>query len=117
MAGVADNIQASMLGGLIKGADGIANKQEFQDVMSKMNDVMEVKKFEPCNFRALPNNDMMFTVNWEFVWKETGALIEATAVTRKVVKDNMLCEKYHMVDVEAIQAACAKGAAGSAAAA
>jgi len=103
MAGVADNIQASMLGGLIKGADGIANKQEFQDVMSKMNDVMEVKKFEPCNFRALPNNDMMFTVNWELVWKATGKTVTTTAVVRKVLdKDNNICAKYHMIDATAV---------------
>merc|ERR1711998_431508 len=93
----------SMLGGLIKGADGIANKQEFQDVMSQMNDVMEVSKFEPCNFRALPNNDMMFNVNWTFVWKQTGKEVSTTAVVRKVLNaEGNLCEKYHMVDADAV---------------
>jgi len=102
MAGVADDVKASMLGGLIPGADNIKDKVEFGKVMGEIDKYMEVKKFEPCNFRALPNNDMMFNVNWEFVWKATGKTVTTTAVVRKVLKDNMICEKYHMCDVKEI---------------
>jgi len=102
MAGVADDVKADMLGGLIPGADCIKNKVEFAKVMGDIDKYLEVKKFEPCNFRALPNNDMMFNVNWEFVWKATGRLVTTTAIVRKVLKDNMICEKYHMADVQQI---------------
>jgi len=119
MAGVADCFKGSVLGGVLPDAADIKSKDEFMAVMGGMDKHMEVKKFVPYNFRALPNDDMMFNVDWEFVWKETGAVVEATAITRKVVKDNMICEKWHMVDVAAVKAACEKGAvaADSAAAA
>jgi len=102
MAGVAEDFKGSVLGGLIPGADAMKSKADFGAVMGAMNQYMEVQKFEPVNFRALPNNDMMFNVNWRFVWKPTGKVVEHTAIVRKVVKDNMLCEKYHLVDADAI---------------
>merc|ERR1719274_385772 len=63
---------------------------------------MEVRKFAPREFRALPNNDMMFLVDWEFLWLQTNKLVTTTAVVRKVVKDGKICEKYHMVDCDAV---------------
>merc|ERR1719198_243930 len=101
LAGVADDIKGSVLGGLIPGADSIKNKAEFAKVLGDLDQYMEVKKFEPCNWRAV-GSDVLFNVNWEFVWKPTGKTIETTAVVRKVLRDNMICEKYHMVDVEAV---------------
>ena len=100
MAGVSDDIKGSVLGGFIPGGVDIKTKAEFMGL--EMDKYMEVKKFEPCNYRALPNDDIMFNVNWEFVWKETGKVVETTAVVRKVLRDGMICEKYHMVDAAAI---------------
>merc|ERR1719450_646400 len=67
-----------------------------------MGDYMDVQKFEPVNFMALPNGDMMFNVQWQFTWKETGKEVETTSIVRKVLKDGMICEKYHMMDVDAV---------------
>merc|ERR1712146_9235 len=66
-----------------------------------MEKYMEVKKFEPYNFLAV-GDDVLFNVNWEFVWKATGKTVQTTAVVRKVVKDGKICEKYHLIDVEAV---------------
>merc|ERR1712216_853361 len=102
MAGVADDVKASMLAGLIPGAEHIANKADFARVMADIDQYMEIRKFEPCNSQSLPNDDVMFNVNWEFVWKPSGKVVTTTAIVRKVLKDSMLCEKYHMVDVEQV---------------
>jgi len=103
MAGVADDVKASMLGGLIPGADAIANKGDFAAIMGEMDKYMEVQQFEPCNFVPLPNNDMMFNVNWKFKWLASGKEVETTAIVRKVLNaDGNICEKYHMVDVDAV---------------
>jgi len=102
LAGVDESIKANMLGGLIPGADKVSSKAEFGAIFGLMGDYMEVEKFEPVNFRALPNNDMMMNVNWKFTWKPTGKVVETQAIVRKVLKDGNICEKYHMVDTEAI---------------
>ena len=104
MAGVADDVKADMLGGLIPGAEAISNKEQFFGVMGQMDQYMQVQKFAPRDFRALPNGDMMFLVDWQFTWLATGKAVETTAVVRKVVKDGKICEKYHMCDVEAVLA-------------
>jgi len=108
LAGVADDIKADVLGGLIPGADRVSSKAEFGALMGKMEEYMEVQKFEPCLFRALPNNDMMFNVRWAFLWKPTGQTVETTAVVRKVLKEVdgalQICEKYHMVDASCVEA-------------
>merc|ERR1719453_591124 len=101
LAGVSEDFKGSVLGGLIPGADDMKSKADFMAVMEKMGDYMEVQKFEPCNWRAV-GDDVLFNVNWKFTWKPTGKTIETTALVRKVVRDGMICEKYHMVDVESI---------------
>ena len=101
MAGVADDIKGSVLGGLIPGGDNFTNKGEFGAIMEKMGEYLEVKKFEPVNWRAV-GDDVLFAVNWEMVWLATGKTVETTAIVRKVVKNGMICEKYHMIDVEAV---------------
>ena len=75
-----------------------SSKAEFALLGESMSELMDIHKFEPKNFVALPNNDVMFNVDWEFTWKPTGKVVETTAVVRKVLKDGMICEKYHMVD-------------------
>jgi len=102
LAGVHENIHGSVLGGLIPGGDDYRGKAAFQELMGSMDQYMEVSKFEPKNWRAV-NNDVLFNVDWAFVWIPTGKLIETTALVRKVVRDGMICEKYHCIcDVEAI---------------
>ena len=67
-----------------------------------MNDkYMKVEKFEPCNFRELPNSDMMFNVNWKFTWLPTGKEVETTAIVRKVLKNgtHALCTQPTHVHV------------------
>ena len=70
-------------------------------LMGKMGEYMEVSKFEPKNWRAV-NDDVLFNVDWKFTWKPTGKVVETQAIVRKVLKDGNICEKYHMVDTEAI---------------
>lgn len=102
LEGVAPDIKGSVLGGLIEKADTIDSKEAFMAVMGKMPDVMTVEKFHPYNYHALPNSDMMFTVDWKFLWKPTGKTVETTAIVRKVVRDGKICEKWHLVDSAAI---------------
>jgi len=103
LEGCSDDFKGSVLGGLIPGASDIKSLDEFKAVMGQMDKYMEVKSFEPINFRALPNSDMMFQVQWKFIWKETGVEMDHTAMVRKVINaDNQICEKYHMCDVAAI---------------
>jgi len=102
LAGVADDIRGSVLGGLIPGGDNYADKAGFTAIMEKMPEFMEVSKFAPSNWHAV-NNDVLFTVDWTFVWKPTGKEHDAKAFVRKVLRDGMICEKYHcIVDVESI---------------
>merc|ERR1712176_1706851 len=101
-AGVANDVKGSMLGGLIPGGDNIRNKAEFADIMIKIGDSLEVRKFEPLNYFAC-GNDVYFNVNWEFVWKETGDLVTTTAIVRKKMTQptfgsKMICEKYHVIN-------------------
>jgi len=98
LAGVASDMKGSVLGGLIPGGDNFQSKEEFAALMGKMGEFMDVQKFEPCNWRGI-GDDVLFNVNWQFVWKATGATVQTTAVVRKVLRDGLICEKYHMVDV------------------
>merc|ERR1719247_3252592 len=82
-----------MLGGLIPGASDIVGKKQFTEVMGAMGEYMEVKKFEPTEWRAT-GDDVLFVVHWVFTWKATGKEHTTMALVRKVVRDNMICEKY-----------------------
>lgn len=103
LAGCSDDFSGSVLDGLgIPGAV-FSSKEEFGGLMSEMGKYMEVTKFEPCNFVALPNRDCMFNVNWEFKWIETGKVVTTSALVRKVINgDGDLCQKYHMIDKDCI---------------
>ena len=57
---------------------------------------MEIKKFEPVNWCCVENT-VYFTVNWEFIWKPTNQLVKTSANVRKVIVDNKIKEKYHIV--------------------
>merc|ERR1711998_770251 len=107
MNGVSDDFKGSVLGGLIPGADKIKNKVEFQKIMDTMDDYIEIKKFDPCNFLGC-GNDVYFNVNWEMVWKKTGKTIATTAIVRKTIRNNMICEKYHLIDSALVKGEKAK---------
>jgi len=96
LAGVSDDMKGSVLGGLLPGGEGFEGKEAFAALMGGMEQYMEVKKFEPCNWRAV-GSDVLFNVNWEFVWKPTGKTVVTTALVRKVVREGLICEKYHLV--------------------
>lgn len=101
LLGVHDDVKGSMLGGLIPGADNIVGKEAFVKIMEAIPSYMTISKFEPHNFVAVAD-DVMFKVNWAFKWLPTGKEVETTALVRKVLKDGMICEKYHMIDVEQV---------------
>merc|ERR1719230_961575 len=101
LAGVADDMRGSVLAGLIPGGDGFTSKEQFAGLMGEMDKHMEVKKFAPANWRAT-GDDVLFQVDWAFVWKATGKTVETTALVRKVLRDGLICEKYHMVDSDVI---------------
>jgi len=103
LEGVSSTIKGSVLAGLIPGGESVGNKDDFMGMMAKMDERMEVTRFAPREFRALPNDDIMFLVDWEFVWKPTSTPVQMTGVVRKVLKDNMICEKYHLVDANALK--------------
>jgi len=109
MAGVADDFKGSVLGGLLPGAEAIADKEAFGALMSSMDQFMEVKKFEPSNWRAV-GDDVYFNVDWTFVWKETGETVDTSALVRKVLRSGLICEKYHMLDGALIERLTGKAA-------
>merc|ERR1712159_241233 len=96
--GVAEDIKGEVFHGLNIPGSAFSSKSEFDLLGQSMSEYMDIHKFEPKNFVALPNNDVMFNVDWEFTWKPSGKVVETTAVVRKVLKDGMICEKYHMID-------------------
>lgn len=104
LAGCSDDFSGSVLDGLLPTDSALfTSKAEFGELMGEMGKYMEVKKFEPCNFVALPNRDMMMNVNWSFTWIPTGKEVNTTAVVRKVIdKDGNLCQKYHLIDPSCI---------------
>merc|ERR1712151_1119264 len=97
---VHDGVKGSLLGGQLHGADSINNKAELKQILDSFDNYMDIKRFEPCNFRLLPNNDVMYNVEWEFVWKPSGKLVTTTAIVRDVFDEDMLVETFHMVDVK-----------------
>jgi hypothetical protein len=42
-------------------------------------------------------------VNWEFTWVPTAKKVKTTAAVTKVIKDNSITQKWHMVDPNAIK--------------
>ena len=88
--------------GLIEGGDEIYGKNEFIKFMDEMNKKIIVKKFEPVNWAGV-GDTVYFTVNWEFIWKETNTLIRTNANVRKVIRDGKIVEKYHIVNYNDIK--------------
>ena len=92
-----DDFYGKIWSGLIPGGDEIKGKEGFVNFMEEMNKKIETKKFEPTNWAGV-GETVYFTVNWEFVWRETNTLIKTSANVRKVVRNGKIVEKYHLVN-------------------
>ena len=69
---------------------------------------MEIIKFEPR--RCATGNCVYFTVNWEFLWIPSGQKVKTSANVRKVIQDNKIKEKYHMVNFQDVTGCSIRGA-------
>jgi len=103
LEGVSDKLKGSVLAGVIPGGECINCKADLAALLPLMSKYMDVKKFEPSNWCAT-GSQVCFTVDWSFTYLPTGKQVDTTATVRKVVKDGMICEKWHMVDAAAITA-------------
>ena len=92
-----DDFYGKIWSGLIPGGDDIKGKEAFVTFMEEMNKKIEIRKFEPVNWCGV-GEVVYFTVNWEFIWKETNTLIRTSANVRKVVRDGKIIEKYHLIN-------------------
>jgi hypothetical protein len=92
-----DEFYGKIWSGLIEGGDEIKGKEEFVKFMEEMNKKIITKKFEPVNWSEV-GNTVYFTVNWEFIWKETNTLIRTSANVRKVIRNGKISEKYHLIN-------------------
>ena len=92
-----DEFYGKIWSGLIDGGDEIKGKDGFVKFMDEMNKKIITKKFEPENWAEV-GDTVYFTVNWEFIWKETNTLIRTSANVRKVIRDGKIAEKYHIIN-------------------
>lgn len=99
--GCHEEFYGKIFSGLIPGGEEINGKTELKKMFDIMPKYMEIRKFEPIDWCAVDNN-VYFTVNWEFIWKPTAQLIKTSANVKKVIKDNKIKEKYHIVNFQDI---------------
>ena len=97
-----DDFYGKIWSGLISGGDEIKGKKALINFMEEMNNKIEIKTFEPVNW-AQVEDTFYFTVNWEFIWKETNTLIKTSANVRKVIRDGKIVEKYHFINYNDIK--------------
>ena len=97
-----DDFYGKIWSGLIPGGDDIKGKEAFVAFMMEMNKRIETRKFEPIDWCGV-GETVYFTVNWEFIWKETNTLIKTSANVRKVVRDGKIIEKYHLINYNDIK--------------
>ena len=45
----------------------------------------------------------------EFVWKPTSKVVKTQATVRKVVRDGLICEKYHLLNASVLTGRMAQG--------
>ena len=84
--GCHEDFYGKIFSGLIPGGDNIRGKEGLVKMLETLPEYMEMVKFEPVNWAAV-GNTVYFTVNWEFIWNETGKHVVTSANVRKVVKD------------------------------
>lgn len=97
--GCHEEFYGKIFSGLIPGGEEISGKEELRKMFEIMPKYMEILKFEPVDWCAT-GNCVYFTVNWEFLWIPTGQKVKTSANVRKVIQDNKIKEKYHMVNFQ-----------------
>ena len=100
--GCHEDFYGKIWSGLIPGGDEIKGKEQLSKMFEELPKHMEIKKFEPVNWAAV-GDTVYFTVNWEIIWKKTNNLVKTSANVRKVIKDNKIIEKYHIVNYNDIK--------------
>ena len=95
--GCSNDFKGKIFSGLIPGGENINGKEELQELFNKMQEYIEVIKFEPQDWSAI-RNIVYFTVNWEFKWIPTGKIVKTSANVKKIIKDGKISEKYHIVN-------------------
>lgn len=95
--GCHDDFYGKIFSGLIPGGDLIKGKEELTKMFDILPKYMDIKKFEPVDWCAVDNN-VYFTVNWEFLWKPSAQLVKTSANVKKVIVDGKIKEKYHIVN-------------------
>ena len=97
--GCHDEFYGKIFSGLIPGGEEIIGKSDLKKMFDIMPKYMEIKKFEPVDWCAT-GDTVYFTVNWEFLWKPTNQIVRTSANVRKIIKDNKIKEKYHIVNFQ-----------------
>ena len=97
ISGCHDDFYGKIFSGLIPGGENIQGINQLRKMFTVMQDYMEIKKFEPKDWSSVENN-VYFTVDWEFIWKPTNKLVKTSANVKKVIVDNKIKEKYHIVN-------------------
>ena len=95
--GCHDEFYGKIFSGLIPGGDEICGKDDLKKMFDILPKYMDIKKFEPVDWCEVDNN-VYFTVNWEFLWKPTNQLVKTSANVKKVIIDGKIKEKYHIVN-------------------
>eukprot|EP00472_Partenskyella_glossopodia_P012660 CAMPEP_0197540902 /NCGR_PEP_ID=MMETSP1318-20131121/66861_1 /TAXON_ID=552666 /ORGANISM="Partenskyella glossopodia, Strain RCC365" /LENGTH=272 /DNA_ID=CAMNT_0043100015 /DNA_START=482 /DNA_END=1300 /DNA_ORIENTATION=- len=99
-----EDFSGCILPGLVPSGEKIKGLDGLNKMLNDIPTYLDIKKFEPVNWSGV-NNIVYFTVNWEFVYKPTGAFVKTSSVVRKVIKDGKICEKYHIADAETVKKA------------
>ena len=76
--GCHEDFYGKIFSGLIPGGDNIRGKEGLVKMLETLPEYMEMVKFEPVNWAAV-GNTVYFTVNWEFIWNETGKHVVTSA--------------------------------------
>ena len=90
------------MSGIVPGGESIKGKEGMMAFFENSSKVVDIQKFEAVDWCGKGDN-VYFTVNWEFIYKPTQQFVKTTANVRKVLKNNLICEKYHLVNADAIK--------------
>ena len=99
--GCHEEFYGKVFSGLIPGGEEIKGKEELTKMFGLMPEYVDMKKFESVDWRCV-DNEVYFTVNGEFIWKPTEKLVKTIANVKKVIVDNKIKEKYHIVSFQDI---------------
>jgi len=91
------NFYGKIFSGLIPGGDIIQGKEQLAKVFDILPKYIDIIKFDAVDWCAIDNN-VYFTVNWEFIWRPTEQLVKTSANVKKIIVDGKIKEKYHIVN-------------------